>query len=86
MELFESYLQEINDRYNINTYHILNNNCNHFTNEILNFLVGNPLPDWILKQHDEIANTSLGKMILPMLEQMSTQNNQFMPQMFEGKK
>ena len=85
MDLFESYLEEINERYNIDTYHILNNNCNHFTNEIVNFLVGNPLPDWILKQHDEIANTSLGKMILPMLEQMSTQNNQFMPQMFEKK-
>jgi len=70
----------------MDTYHILHNNCNHFTNEILNFLVGIPLPDWILKQHDEIANTSLGQMILPMLEQMSTQNNQFMPQMFEGKK
>lgn len=70
----------------MDTYHILHNNCNHFTNEIVSFLTGSPLPDWILKQHDEIANTSLGRMILPMLEQMSTQNNQFMPQMFEGKK
>ncbi len=85
-ELFESYLQDINDRYNINTYNMLHNNCNHFTNEILTFLTGESLPDWVLKQHEEIANTGLGKMILPMLENMNNQNNQFLPQMFEGKK
>jgi hypothetical protein len=85
-EVFENYLQEINDRYNINTYNILHNNCNHFTHEILTFLTGEPVPDWILKQHEELANTGLGKMIIPMLENMNKQNNQFLPQMFEGKK
>jgi hypothetical protein len=86
LELFESYLSEINDRYNMNTYHILENNCNHFTNEILNFLTGQSLPDNILKQHEELNSTPLGQMILPMLQNMSTQNNQFLPQMYEGKK
>jgi len=62
----------------------LNNNCNHFTNEILNFLTGTNLPENILNQHSEISNTTLGKMILPMLENMSMQNNQFLPQMYEG--
>jgi hypothetical protein len=70
----------------MNTYHILENNCNHFTNDIAQFLTGNPLPDSIIKQHEELSNTPLGKMILPMLDNMSKQNNQFLPQMFEGKK
>jgi hypothetical protein len=86
LELFQSYLEEINDRYNINTYHFINNNCNHFTNEILNFLTGEILPDHVLKQHEEIKGTPLGNMILPMLENMNAQNNQFFPQMYEGKK
>ncbi len=79
------YLTEIGDRYNINTYNILKNNCNHFTSEILSFLTGETLPDWILNQHEELNNTGLGKMILPMLENMNNQNNQFLPQMYEKK-
>jgi hypothetical protein len=70
----------------MDTYHIIENNCNHFTNEICLFLTGNPIPDYILKQHEEIFNTSLGKMLMPMIQNMSTNNNQFLPQMFEGKK
>jgi hypothetical protein len=85
-EVFESYLRDISNKYDINSYHILHNNCNHFTNEILTFLTGEDLPDWILKQHEEISNTGLGKMIIPMLENMNKQNNQFLPHMFEGKK
>jgi hypothetical protein len=68
------------------TYHILHNNCNHFTDEICEFLTGNKLPDYVVKQHEEIVNTPMGSMILPMLEGMSNNNNQFLPQMFEGKK
>ncbi len=86
LEVFEAYLAEISERYNMNTYNILKNNCNHFTNEILNFLTGSDLPDSVLKQHEELNNTGLGQMILPMLENMNNQNNQFLPQMFEGKK
>jgi hypothetical protein len=68
------------------TYNILHNNCNHFTDEICEFLTGQKLPDYVTKQHEEVAGTPLGAMILPMLESMSNQNNQFLPQMYEGKK
>ncbi len=86
LEIFQSYLEEINDRFHMGTYNFLTNNCNHFTNEILNFLTGESLPDNILKQHEELNGTGLGAMILPMLEGMNAQNNQFLPQMYEGKK
>jgi hypothetical protein len=68
------------------TYHVLHNNCNHFTDEICEFLTGQKLPEYVTKQHEEISQTPLGKMILPMLESMSGANNQFLPQMYEGKK
>ena len=39
-DLFEGYLSEVSDRYGLETYDILHNNCNHFTDEILFFLTG----------------------------------------------
>jgi len=85
-DLFESFLQEISHKYTIDKYDFLHNNCNHFTNEIAEFLTGTPIPDYVLKQHEQISDTPFGKMILGMLQGMSTSNNQFIPQAFEGKK
>ena len=73
----------MNHKFNTNTYHILNNNCNHFTNEIAFFLTGKNIPENILKQHMELYNSPMGKMILPMLEKMNDQNSQAFPSMFE---
>ena len=85
-DMFESYLEEINHKYSIDKYDFLHNNCNHFTNEIAEFLTGTPIPDYVVKQHEQISDTPFGKMILGMLSNMSNSNNQFIPQAFEGKK
>ncbi len=82
-EAFVDFLKEINNKYSFQTYHILENNCNHFTNEICEFLTGKSIPDNVLKQHEQIMDTPLGKFILPMLQNMSNANNQFLPQMYE---
>ena len=37
-----------------------------------------------MKQHEELLNTPMGKMFLPMIEQMNNQNNQFLPNLIEG--
>lgn len=66
------------------TYNFLHNNCNHFTHEISEFLTGNPLPDYVLKQHEQLNGTPFGQMILQMLG--NSQNQNFVPQAFEGKK
>lgn len=81
---FENYLKEIDSKYNMQTYNVLNNNCNHFTDAALLYLVGKHLPDYILKQHEEILNTPMGQMFRPMLENMMRGNNAFLPNMFEG--
>ena len=83
-EELEIYLKEIDGKYNMGTYNILYNNCNHFTDAVAYFLTGKHLPDSILKQHEQLLNTPMGQMIRPFLEQMSQQNNQFLPNMFEG--
>ena len=67
------------------TYDILYNNCNHFTDAAAFFLTGKKLPDSILKQHEELLNTPLGNMIRPYLEMMRGQNNSFLPNIFENR-
>jgi len=69
-EMFYEYLHSLHDRFNINTYHLLRNNCNHFTNEVLNFLTGKSLPDYIINLPNEFLSTPLGTMMAPMIDQM----------------
>ena len=83
-EEFQSFIQSINSQFTINTYDVLNHNCNHFTDAALYYLCGKHLPNSILKQHEEILNTPMGQMIRPYLENMSRGNNAFLPNMFEG--
>lgn len=73
------YLKDIDKNFTQSTYNIISNNCNHFTNDICFFLTGKPIPDYVLNQHKELISTPIGKMIMPMLEQMNV------PQMIEGK-
>ena len=47
-------------------------------------LTGNPLPDYVLKQHELLNDSPFGQMILQMLSQ--NQNQNFVPQAFERKK
>jgi len=82
-EDLKAYIKSINNQFTINTYDVLNHNCNHFTDAALYFLVGKHLPDSILKQHEEILNTPMGQMFRPMLENMSRGNNAFLPNMYE---
>ena len=82
-EDLKAYIKSINSQFTINTYDVLNHNCNHFTDAALYFLVGKHLPDSILKQHEEILNTPMGQMFRPMLENMSRGNNAFLPNMYE---
>ena len=81
----KAYIKSINNQFTMNTYNVLNHNCNHFTDAALYFLVGKHLPDSILKQHEELLNTPMGQMFRPLLEGMSQGNNAFLPNMFEGR-
>ncbi|KAJ0113445.1 hypothetical protein Patl1_01605 [Pistacia atlantica] len=43
-DVFEIYLQEISPRYAAETYSLLSHNCNNFSNEVAQFLVGKTIP------------------------------------------
>ena len=82
-DMFESYLKSIDNDFTPESYNVINHNCNHFTDTALFFLTGKNLPNPILKQHEQILSTPMGKMLMPMLQQMSGGNNSI-PGMFEG--
>lgn len=71
-EVFEDYLNEIGPRYTQATYNVLRHNCNNFSEEIAQFLVGSGIPEHILGLPDEVMNSPMGGMLLPMIQQLET--------------
>ncbi|XP_078427811.1 PPPDE putative thiol peptidase family protein [Wolffia australiana] len=71
-ELFEEYLAEIGPRYTMETYSLLEHNCNNFSNEVAQFLVGVGIPDYILRLPHEVKSSPMGALILPMIQQLET--------------
>ncbi|KAL6564004.1 hypothetical protein OROHE_005244 [Orobanche hederae] len=71
-DVFEMYLQEIGPRYTAETYSLMTNNCNNFSNEVAQFLVGASIPDYILNLPNEVLNSPMGALILPMIQQLET--------------
>ena len=66
-DLFEEYLQEITPRYTSETYNVLHHNCNSFSNEVAQFLVGTTIPDYILQLPNEVMNSPMGAMMCESL-------------------
>ena len=62
-ELFEDFLLEIGPSYTPETYNILSNNCNHFSNEAVKYLVDSTVPAYILDQPKEAMNSPIGALI-----------------------
>lgn len=62
-DVFEMYLKEISPRYRAETYSLLTHNCNNFTNEVAQFLVGVTIPDYILQLPNEVLNSPMGALI-----------------------
>ncbi|DBA03357.1 TPA: hypothetical protein N0F65_004634 [Lagenidium giganteum] len=69
-ERFEAFLREINHRFTAATYDLLNNNCNNFSNELANFLLGKSIPQHIIDLPNEALSTPLGAMLRPAIENM----------------
>ncbi|KAL5231464.1 hypothetical protein ABZP36_030240 [Zizania latifolia] len=71
-EIFEDFLQEISPRYTPATYNLLSNNCNNFSNETVQFLVGSAIPSYILELPNQVMNSPIGALIMPMIQGLET--------------
>ncbi|KAL2336865.1 hypothetical protein Fmac_011311 [Flemingia macrophylla] len=71
-DVFETYLQEISPRYLPETYSLLTHNCNNFSNEVAQFLVGVSIPEYILRLPSEVMSSPMGAIILPMIQNLES--------------
>ncbi|XP_019414038.1 PREDICTED: desumoylating isopeptidase 1-like [Lupinus angustifolius] len=71
-DVFEMYLQEISPRYTAEAYSLLTHNCNNFSNEVAQFLVGATIPEYILSLPNEVMSSPMGALILPMIQNLET--------------
>jgi hypothetical protein len=60
-------------RFRPETYSLLNHNCNNFTSECAQFLVGRDIPAFITGLPQEFLATPLGQMFAPFIHQMEQQ-------------
>ncbi|CAD8180651.1 unnamed protein product [Paramecium octaurelia] len=68
---FEEFLRSISSNYTMEKYDLFKNNCNNFTNECAQFLVGKGIPENITGLPQEFLNTQLGQMLKPIIEQIT---------------
>ncbi|SBS90774.1 conserved protein, unknown function [Plasmodium malariae] len=69
---FHEYLNGIQQNFTVDKYNLISWNCNNFTNEVCNFLVGKNIPEYILNTPYEVMSTSKGKLILDMMQSYQT--------------
>ncbi|KAM1031769.1 hypothetical protein ACFX2C_035510 [Malus domestica] len=69
-DVFEIYLQGISPRYTVETYRLLTHNCNNFSNEVAQFLVGATIPDYILQLPNEVMGSPMGAPIMPVIHNL----------------
>jgi hypothetical protein len=72
-EVFDEFLVEIAPRFTMQTYNLLRHNCNNFSDEVAQFLVGEGIPRHIVDLPNEVMNTPFGQQLMPMLSMMDAQ-------------
>jgi len=63
----EDYLRSIAPRYTMESYHLLNHNCNNFTDEVMKYLIGRGIPEHIVNLPAEVLSTPMGKTLEPII-------------------
>ncbi|KAM3124779.1 hypothetical protein CJJ07_000622 [Candidozyma auris] len=70
-DILNDFLEDLRNheqqKYHASAYDLFENNCNHFTDVVMEFLVGKNLEDRILKLPQEVLSSPLGPMIRQML-------------------
>lgn len=63
-------MNEIAHKYTPEKYHVIDHNCNNFTDEACEFLVGKGIPKKVVDQAKDLLNTPMGQQFKPFLMQM----------------
>ncbi|BFZ55111.1 hypothetical protein PYCC9005_002150 [Savitreella phatthalungensis] len=68
--VWQEFLRTIRKDYSVGTYHLLEHNCNTFSNAACQFLVGCEIPGEIVALPKEFLETPLGLMLRPQIDAM----------------
>ncbi|KAF8749513.1 hypothetical protein RHS01_09976 [Rhizoctonia solani] len=69
-DTFNEYLDDIREHYTADKYHLLDFNCNSFTNDVIGFLTGQHIPSWIRDLPADFLSTPFGASMRPMIDNM----------------
>ncbi|KAJ7254321.1 PPPDE putative peptidase domain-containing protein [Mycena haematopus] len=69
-ETWEEYLQEMRDHYTAEKYHLLDFNCNSFTNDCAGFLTGGSIPKFVSDLPSDFLSTPFGAALRPTIDAM----------------
>ena len=79
-ELFTQFLNQLRQgRFTTSSYHILENNCNNFTQECSQFLVGRGIPEDILALPRIALESPLGPLLSGMLSSVTNRAEPAVP-------
>ncbi|KAI0631986.1 PPPDE putative peptidase domain-containing protein [Trametes polyzona] len=67
---FNEYLEEMRQHYTADKYHLLDFNCNSFTNDCIGFLTGGSIPAWIKDLPSDFLSTPFGAALRPTIDAM----------------
>jgi len=70
-ELFMEYLSNISPEYTPEKYDLINHNCNNFSDDVCNFLLGQGIPREIVDLPRELLSTPMGRMLEPMIKSVT---------------
>jgi hypothetical protein len=73
--VFDEFLQEISPRFSSSTYNLFTHNCNNFTDEVVQFLLGEGIPKRILDLPQRFLATPLGSSLRPVFDQQAQTMN-----------
>lgn len=70
VELLHTFLHSLGSKFSAVSYDLFENNCNHFSNEVAQFLVGTTIPQHIMDLPQQVLASPMGPMLRPMFENM----------------
>lgn len=68
---FREFIENVASEYHGDTYHLISKNCNHFTDDMAQRLIGRHIPGWVNRM------ARLGTLILPIVYQILYMDTHF---------
>ena len=65
-----AHVESLRSTWTAGSYHLLERNCNHFSNTLVKYLNGGSIPKEILYQPQELMGTEFGRSMRPMIDNM----------------